>query len=321
MVRPLAVVAVIALVLARAVTPALKGTFSGIDSVIRWADIGAGLLSQALAFSLTALCVGMILIVGRDQKVTAFARAVLIPQTVLVIVFGIWATRNPLHPVGMMALGMIAVAASMTASVEALRQARTRALGAVLGLTGFAGFLHVLAAMIARRSLDSLRFAGAISTLSLSVHALALLVALIWIASRRRSVLPPATMIALAVAVALTWAASKGTLMSAAPGWVFAARAMDRLIPTPAPSLPASFSLFLAALAPALAVGALATRRQIPAIIGALALVLTAGVMVDAPLLALMLTTASLATVLASRDDRGMWEALLGRPLKGAPGE
>jgi len=72
---------------------------------------------------------------------------------------------------------------------------------------------------------------------------------------------------------------------------------------------------------PALAVGALATRRQIPAIIGALALVLAAGVMVDAPLLALMLTTASLATVLASRDDRGMWEALLGRPLKGAPGE
>ncbi|HQP34872.1 MAG TPA: hypothetical protein PLI95_06830, partial [Polyangiaceae bacterium] len=127
--------AVIALVLARAVTPALKGTFSGIDSVIRWADIGAGLLSQGLAFALTALCVGMILIVGRDPKVTAFARAVLIPQTVLVIVFGIWATRNPLHPIGMMALGMVAAAASMTASVEALRQARTRALGAVLGLT------------------------------------------------------------------------------------------------------------------------------------------------------------------------------------------
>lgn len=316
LIRPLAVLAVVAIILARAVTPALKGTFSGIDGLIRWADIAAGLLSQGLAFALTALAIGALLVVGRDRRVSIVARALLVPQTVLVLFFGIWATRNTVGNPGVMLLGMLAVSVSTLGAVEGLRQARTRALGVVLGLTSMAGFTHLLAAVVAWRTPDSARLAAAMGSLSLVIHAAALLVALVWLASRRRSVLPPATMISLVVSVLLTWAASRGSLMSAAPGWVFAARAMDRLTPSPAPSLPASFAIFLSALAPALAVGALATRRQIPTIIGSLALALTAGVMVDAPLQAMMLITASLGTVLASRDDRGMWEALLGRPLK-----
>lgn len=316
LIRPLAVLAIVAIVLARAVTPALKGTFSGIDRLIRWADVAAGLLSQGLAFALTALAIGALLVVGRDRKVSVVARSLLVPQTMLVLFFGIWATRNTVGNPGVMLLGMVAVSVSTIGAIEGLRQARTRALGVVLGLTSLAGFAHLLAAVVAWRTPDSARFAAALGSFSLFIHAIALLVALVWLASRRRSVLPPATMISLVVSVLVTWAAAKGTLMSAAPGWVFAARAMERLTPTPAPGLPASFAIFLSALAPALAIGALATRRQIPTIIGSLALALTAGVLVDAPLQAMMLTTASLGTVLASRDERGMWEALLGRPLK-----
>lgn len=316
LIRPLAVLAIFAIVLARAVTPALKGTFSGIDRLIHWADIAAGLLSQGLAFALTALAIGALLVVARDRKVPVVARSLLVPQTMLILFFGIWATRNTVGNPGVMLLGLVAVSVSTIGAIEGLRQARTRALGVVLALTSIAGFLHLLAAVVAWRTPDGARLAAALGSFSLFVHAISLLVALVWLASRRRSILPPATMISLVVSVLVTWAASKGSLMSAAPGWVFVARAMERLTPVPAPSLPASFAMFLSALAPSLAVGALATRRQIPTIIGSLALTLAAGVMVDAPLQAMMLTTASLGTVLASRDDRGMWEALLGRPLK-----
>ena len=68
-----------------------------------------------------------------------------------------------------------------------------------------------------------------------------------------------------------------------------------------------------------LALAALATRKQVPSVIGALTLTLLAGMMVDAPVQAMLLTLAALSTVLASRDERGMWEVLIGRPLRGGP--
>jgi hypothetical protein len=60
--------------------------------------------------------------------------------------------------------------------------------------------------------------------------------------------------------------------------------------------------LFVATLAVALAGAAVASRRETPAIVGTLALVLLAGVDADIPLCALALAVASQSAALAAHD-------------------
>jgi hypothetical protein len=320
LIRPVAALGILALVLGRVIAPALKGAFNGIDRVIRGADILAGVSSQGLAFAVTALSIGALLVISRDRQVSLVVRALLIPQTLLVLLIGIWATRKPLANPALLVSGLMASLAAIVASVQGLRKPRTRALGVVLSVTGVAALVHVAAGWFSLRGgLPAL--AGALSSASLVLHAGALVVALVWLATRRRTLVPPATMAALFAAVLLTWAASKGARPNATEGWIFAWRSLEALLPSPSPGLPSSLALFLAVLSPCLALAALSTRRQVPSVIGALTLVLLAGVLVDAPVQAMILTLAGLSTVLASRDDRGMWEVLIGRPLRGGPAE
>lgn len=322
LIRPLAALGFVALILGRVVAPALRGAFVGMDSVIRYTDAAAGILSQGLAFAVTALSVGALLMVARDRQVPVVVRAMLIPQTALVLLLGIWATRKALPNPGAILVGLMAAVAALFGSIPGFRQGRTRALAVVLSITGLACLVRVAGALVAMRG-SSLAFLSAtLSSVAVIVHAAALLVALVWLASRRRTLVPPATMAVLIASVALTWAAARGSQPGATAGWVFVWRALDSLLPRPVPSLPASVAVFLAVLSPALALAALATRRQIPSVIGALALTLLAGILADAPVQAMLLTLAALSTVLASRDDRGMWEALLGRPLRpGTPAQ
>jgi hypothetical protein len=320
LVRPIAVLGLVALLLGRVVAPALKGAFNGIDAYIRYVDVAAGVTTQGLAFAVTALSIGALLVVARDRRVSLVVRALLVPQTALVLVLGIWATRKALSNPGSILVGVMASVAALVASMQGMRQPRTRALSAVLAITGLSGLLHVSGGMVALRGASLPSLATALSSLAVLMHGAALLVALVWLATRRRTIVPPATMGALAAAVLLTWAASRGAVSNASNGWVFMWRALETLLPSPSAGLPASLSMFLSVLSPALAIAALATRRQIPSVIGAMSLALLSGILVDAPVQAMILTLASLSTVLASCDDRGMWEALIGRPLRPGPG-
>ena len=320
LIRPVAVLGVVALVLGRVIAPALKGAFVGIDAFIRYSDLAAGILSQGLAFAVTALCIGALLVIARDRQVSMVVRAMLLPQTALVLLLGIWATRKPLPNLGLVLIGLMASISALFGALPGFRHTRTRALAVVLPGTGLASLVHVAGALSALRGSSLAAMSSGFSSLAMVLHALAMLVALVWLASRRRTIIAPATMTVLIVSVALTWAASKGSQPGASAGWAFIWRALDNLLPRPLPTLPASMAIFLSLLSPGLAVAALATRRQIPSVIGALALTLLAGILADAPVQAMILTLAALCTVLASRDDRGMWEALLGRPLQSGPG-
>jgi len=238
-----------------------------------------------------------------------------------VLILGIWATRKALPNPGSILVGLMASVAAIVSAIEGITQPRTRAVAVVLGLTGVSGMLHVAGGTVLMRSANLSLVAAALLSVAVFVHGMALLVALVWLATRRRTVVPPATMAALAASVLLTWAASKGAQANAGQGWVFAWRALETLLPSPSPGLPTAMTMFLSVLSPSLAVAALATRRQIPSVIGALALALLAGLLVDAPVQAMILTLAALCTVIASRDDRGMWEALIGRPLRPGGGQ
>jgi hypothetical protein len=324
LVRPTAAFAVVAMLLGRAAAPALQGLAPGLQRVVEATDFAAGTLSHLLALLVSALCIGVLLSVVRFERVSLVTRVLLVALTGLVLFACMWAARARLPPVGSLVVGCLSGAVAGVGTVEALRQPRTRAIGVVLGLTALAALVRVLAAGVLAllpepKALAFSPAASVLATCSSVLHLLALLVALVWIATRRRTVAPPSTMLSLALAVLASWAAAKGARAAASVGYLFVARALERLTPSPTPALHPAVVTFVAALGPVLAGGAVLTPRQIPSVTGALALALVGGVLLDAPAHALIVTLASLAAVLASRDDRAMWEALLGRPARQGP--
>ncbi len=319
LVRPAAVLALATLLVGRVLPDALKGSVLGGERLIETVDLVAGACSQLLAFVASALSIGLMLSIGRDHRLSAVTRAIVIPQASLLLLFGLWASRARLTAVGAVVVGALACSIAIASSIQAMKQARSRALGVVLCSTAVAGALHLGAAALisvtGERALRYVPISGSLATASLVVYAVSLLVALVWLASRRRTVMPPATLGAMAAAVLVVWAALRASHPGASRLLVFASRALDRLVPIPEPAIGLAIAMFLAVLGPALAITALVTRRQIPSVIGALALTLTAGVLVDSPLHAMLLSVAGLAALVASRDERGMWEVLIGRPL------
>lgn len=320
LIRPMALLAVSAMILAQAISPALKGIAMGLDRVIDRFDIAAGVGSHLLAITASALSIGLILLLARDRNVNIFSRILLIAQTTVILVLGVPAARFRLSPFACFFVGLVAVSLAVVGSVEGVRQARSRAAGIVLAITAMAALFRMIpAAILALASPERAdRFAGAasaLSSMSLVLFASAVFVSLAWTASQAKKMVSPVSLVALSTAMFFTWGAARG-LAPSPPTWtLFAARAIEALRPLPASRFPATFELFVAVLAPVAAIALLATRKQMPAVLGAISLTLTAGTMPDVPGRALILALASLSVVLASRDDRGMWAALLGRPL------
>jgi hypothetical protein len=317
----MAVLALIAMMLGRVIAPSMKGLVTGLQRVTDVVDYGAGIFSHVLALGASALIFGSALLVAREVKVSLATRIVLLAETTIVLFVSIPASRTPLAPLGCMVIGLMASLIGITGGAQGLREPRSRALGAVLMTTSIAGGLRVIASMLlsfssAQRAVRYQAIADVLSTLSMLLFAGALLIALLWLASRRRTIAPPSTLLALVLSVVWCWLAAKGQRHDAGPWFVFFDRALDHLTPIPHSLLPLPLANFFSAMGPSLAVGALITRRQMPTVIGALSLVLIAGPLIDAPAHALILVLAAFATVLASRDDRGMWETLLGRPLR-----
>jgi hypothetical protein len=109
----------------------------------------------------------------------------------------------------------------------------------------------------------------------------------------------------------LTWGALQGS-REGAPLWqLISYRAVQRLLAPPQPFVWPPYRYLLETFAPLLALVAIVVRRQIPAIMGALALVLLARPATDVPLAALAVTLAALTAPLAAKDDKGMWAVLM----------
>jgi len=184
---------------------------------------------------------------------------------------------------------------------------------AILRLPG----VTAMAAAAPSAGMEMTKFAKWLSTVSFGLFGLALLVALAWIAARKRRMLSWVTTVAMALALAGTWVARAVDLRATPPVWqLFVARMVDGLVLPPESIFTKSADRFVALLALLLAGAAFTRRQRIPAVAGVVALILTAGVGVDQPARALILLMASLGAVLASRDDVGMWETLLGKKLE-----
>jgi hypothetical protein len=315
LVRPAAALALVAMLLGQAVVPAVKSV--GLASLIEPLDLVANISSHLLAFTATALSIGLLLVVGRDPRVSLVARVLLVAQAVIVLVLAVPASRFRLSSFACFFLGAVACSAAMVAAIEGIRETRSRALGLVLAILGIAAAARVTSAgLIVIPSLPQaerlMSLSTSMATGSVVLHAISLFVALSWIAARRRSTVSFGTFLALLGAMVVTWGAAG--VHPRSPLWaVFFARLQDHLMPAPLSLLARSVDGFVVVLAPLVAFTALLMRRQMGAVVGALALVLTAGTAVDIPGRALIMVVGAVATVLAARDEQGMWEVLMGK--------
>lgn len=326
LIRPAAVLALFAMLLAQGLSPAVKTAGLAVGRLIDYIDVAAGISSHLLALMASAMCIGLLLIVGRDPRVSIVSRVLLVAQTTVVLVLAVPASRFRLSPFACFFLGIVACSAAISGAFEGLREPRSRALGIVLGLTGLAGTARVVSAGLiaipsAEQATRLLPLSHVLSTASVIIHALALLVTLAWLGSRKRKTISIGTMFALATAMFVTWAAASGAKPNAYGWMVFAARFQDQLIALPLSALPRVVDGFVAVLGPIVAAAALMNRGQMATVVGSVALALTAGTVVDVPGHALIMALAALSTALAAHDEQGMWEALMGKRLSPSAGQ
>lgn len=320
LVRPTAVLAIVAMLLAQAVAPSVKTAGLQVGKLIDHLDLAAGIASHMLALTASALCIGLLLVVGRDTRVSLVSRVLLVAQTTIVLVLAVPASRFRLSPFACFFMGIVTCSAAMAGAFEALREPRSRALGMVLGLVGIAGTTRVVsAALVALPPVSQATrlapLSNALATGSVLLHGIGLLVALAWLASRRRKTVSAGTIAALVVAMFVSWAAATGVQPNAPTWTVFLARFQEHLTPLPFSALPQQVDGFVAVLGPIVAIAVLFSRRQMATVVGGVSLALTAGTVVDVPGHGIVMVLAALTAALAAHDDQGMWEALMGKRL------
>jgi hypothetical protein len=318
-VRGAAVVALLAIVVGRAMAPAVRGAAAGIDRMIRWTDFAGALLTYLFAIVGTAVLLRQVALLYEETKLAPVRRYLSAALAAAVAAFVLTATVIRLRPTATLALAVLTLALAAVAAHGALRVARTRALGVMLAATAMASALHVCGAWLAGWAGERARysvalFAQVLGTATVGFDLLALLTALVWLATRGGTRMTWGTRIAIVAAFVAAWAAVRGAADNAAAWQVVAHRALDRFLVLPMPyGIPTALRYFIEALAPMLGVVALARRREMPGIVGGFALVLIARPTPDIPLCALGLALAATAATLASKDERGMWAVLMSR--------
>ncbi len=316
-VRSVAAVAMFAFLVGRVLAPALRGAREGIDRIIAYTDFAGGFASYLFAFVGLSATLFELVFTFRDKRFGISYRVAATVLAMCVVSLVAPAFREPLperaNVVAALASGVLAVLASR----EAITVPRTRALGVLLACAGTAALLHLAASLFAwyaglRNPQRLIVFARILATGSVLFDTLAILTAFMWLATRKDRATVWAARVALFVACVLAAGAARGAGREVGPLWQLVAyRALDRVVPIPAPFVWVPYRYVLETSAPLLGLVAIVARRQIPAIVGSLALILLARPSTDVPLSALALTLAALSTPLAARDDRGMWAVLM----------
>jgi hypothetical protein len=314
--RQVAGVGLVATALGRALSPALRGAREGMDRIIVSCDLLGSFASYLFAFAAMAATFAQLSQTIRERRLGTVYRSVAGVLALSVLVIVLLALFANLPERASLVAAVASAVLALAGAKEALAVPRTRALGVVLATFGVAALLHLagawLIAYAGERALYRLAVtARAISTASVGADSLGLVTALVWLATRNRGTVSWGTRAALALACVLTWGALQGS-REGAPLWqLISYRAVQRLLAPPQPFVWPPYRYLLETFAPLLALVAIVVRRQIPAIMGALALVLLARPATDVPLAALAVTLAALTAPLAAKDDKGMWAVLM----------
>ena len=336
LVPPFAAFAIVASLLGRAIGPSMEGLAVGLGKLIGAVQLSGGVLSQVLAVAAIVLAMGEILVVSRGRVPAAVRLGSIGLGGVVVLVCFLASPRRESLPEALVVLmSLSAVGFALLAGQSALKASFSRASGLILLLVGADSLLRLIAVAIASQAgkagtLNLAKIGSGVATLAFVAGLVAIAVAAAWIAARSRKLASPGTLIPLALALFLTQMARGADGDDAGAMSVLLHRAVERLIVRPLPVVPVAFQIFVALLAPLLAIAALASRPARgasaaalapPAIGAAIALALLMRDAADMPLGALALVIAGLTVALAAHDERAVWEAIapVNRPENDGP--
>jgi hypothetical protein len=312
--KPLAVLGVLALIFGRLLGPSWAGVAVGMGSVIRVMEVVGGALSQLFAMAATVLAMAELLALTGSRS-SYLVRTLAIVAGGLAIIVSLFSAAMRVPGLSLGVVGVASTALALASAWDAYRSPFARRTALVLGLIGAAGAVRLasigLAVLAASRASGPLAsVARGVATGSFVLDALALFTAMAVLATNGKKVTSPLTTAALVLAFLATRQAMLGGADDTDTVSLLLRRAATRFLTRPEPFVPFQVQFFVGFLAVFAAVSALFGRGQLPALAAALALALVARGSPDMPLGALVLVLASMSVVLAARDDRGLWATI-----------
>jgi hypothetical protein len=333
--RPFAILAVVAVLLGRAIGPSIAGIGVGMDRAVRAFELVGQVTSQCFAIAAVVFAMSELLAASRGRLPGAIRPfAVGLGGVVILVTLLASPRRESLPAVIVSGAAICAAVLALFAAASVARVPFARAAALVVGLTGLAGILRLGAIALAfqaeaPRMSSLLLSARVFATLAFFADVAAVLLVVAWIAARARKLTSPVTLVVLGLAMLLTRQALSADRDDVGSLTLLVRRAGERLLLSPAPLVPHAVALFLAFLALLAAVAALlapdtAPKKSAPggppapivsaptppAIRAAVALALLARGAPEMPMNALLLVIAAITMALAARDDRGLWAAI-----------
>jgi hypothetical protein len=314
--RPAALLAVLASAMGVIVAPGLRGNAG--EAVVVVADRA----SATFAFVLLAALLGLALAGGaalfRTSEIAAAPRAAMIAAATAVFLLSLTGLRDRVPPFVSVLISAAGAVACLAGAYAAAAAPHTRATAGVLVLFAFAAIARLGAWELAMRAGDTANLSlfgmsRSLATAGVFLEAGGQLTAIMWIAARGRGWGQLACCLALGVAYALTWGVAQGVHSDASVWQAVVHTALADASGVPAPYGVVGFATFLV---PASILLALSASVQAPggtaiAVATAMALALISRGAFDAPLRALAAVVAAQWAALAAVDSRAMWRTLL----------
>jgi hypothetical protein len=303
LIRPAAVLALLATLFGRGFGPSLVGSFPGSDQY-EWVPVLTTVLSHA-----TSLLLALVVLAA-----TLSLRFAASSLAGMVLGLGIPAAVLPLPSSLGRVLAIATTALTLVAAARGVRIVPTRALSLVAGMLAIGAIFRQIAWTLAVYAGEHALVGAAvasrwIASAGMLIHAIATASALVWLATRRRRLFSPWTTVAMITAVIGTRYAELGQRATSSFTY-FIGRAATELARPIHPIGPTSLRVFLVLLSALFALVAVCQRKQVPAILGAFALLLLGGVDADVPIASLFTAAGALVIVLVSEDKRTLWAAL-----------
>ncbi|HRI70195.1 MAG TPA: hypothetical protein PK156_38455 [Polyangium sp.] len=312
LVRVTAIFAVFVVLIGRAFGSSLRGLAVGLGKhAERFEQVGA-ILSQGFLILGTIVSLGLVLAMLRPPF-TGLMRFVVVTCGGLVTLGTLLSMATRMPDGTLLISATLASILALVAAWDTIRTPFAQAASIIVGGVGIGSVMRVIAIVLLTRDRAPSGYrvaAQAVSTVGLIFDVLAMAIAVGFVSSRSRKPSSPATIIALGAALVATRLALGGASEDAGAASIMFERAARALVVRPEPSISNTFVTFASFAAPALAIAVLVTPTLTPALSAAIALALLAHGAPDVPLCGLMLGIASVTTILAARDHRGIWTAI-----------
>jgi len=304
-----ALLAMLAALLARAIEPALPGVWFGIDHVITAVKLGGALASQLFAVVSSAVVIGLVLSTVRTTSLPAYFRAYSVGAGVLVILAVMVASARKLPQGATLVLAAASGALAIMAARLSVRFVNLRGAALVIGFAAIGGVVRIVSILLAELTtltgsdvaLTSARIAA---TGASAFEIFAVVTAAVWYVRRSRAERVrrrwprwPTLTLAIVCAVLGIIAALRGRDADVSGGELFVARALTELLHHPEPYLPWFVRAFfeLSTWCVTLVTLLLCPRTRLMS--AAVALGLVAGITLEVPLCAMALSIAALTLV------------------------